>query len=54
MTRWTVALSISRAVRERMDAGQFKAQVLAVFDQACNLVTPDGDVLTLVIPSTSS
>jgi hypothetical protein len=50
MTRWTVALSISRAVRERLDAGQFKARVLAVFDRACNLVTPDGDVVTLVIP----
>ena len=50
MTRWTVALSISRPVRERLDAGQFDAQVLAVFDRACNLVTPDGDVVTLVIP----
>jgi len=50
MTRWTVALSVSRAVRERLDACQFKARVLAVFDRACNLVTRDGDVLTLVIP----
>ena len=48
--KMTVALSISRAVRERLDAGRFDAQVLAVFDRACNLVTPDGDVLTLVIP----
>ena len=44
------ALSISRPVRERLDAGGFDAQVLAVFDRACNLVTQDGDVLTLVIP----
>jgi hypothetical protein len=50
MTRWTVALSISRPVRERLGAGRFDAQVLAVFDRACNLVTPDGDVLALVIP----
>jgi hypothetical protein len=44
------ALSISRPVRERLDAGGFDAQVLAVFDRACNLVTQDGDVVTLVIP----
>jgi hypothetical protein len=37
-------------MRERLDAGQFKARVLAVFDRACNLVTPDSDVVTLVIP----
>jgi hypothetical protein len=43
-------LSISRTVRERLDAGRFDARVLAVFDRACNLVTPDGNVLALVIP----
>jgi hypothetical protein len=48
--KMTVALSISRAVRERLDAGRFDARVLAVFDRACNLVTQDGDVVTLVIP----
>jgi hypothetical protein len=48
--KMTVALSISRAVRERLDAGRFDARVLAVFDRACNLVTPDGDVVTLAIP----
>jgi len=33
-----------------MDAGQFKARVLAVFDRACDLITPDGDVVALVVP----
>ena len=44
------ALSVSRTVRERLDAGRFDARVLAVFERACNLVTPDGDVVTLATP----
>jgi hypothetical protein len=48
-----VARSISRPVRERLHRwhqDQFDAQVLAVFERACDLVTPDGAVVALVIP----
>lgn len=45
------ARSISRPVREQLEYKPFAAHVLAVFDQACNLVTPDGNVIALVIPS---
>jgi hypothetical protein len=49
-----VARSISRPVRQRLGQGQFVAQVLAVFERACNLVTPDGDVVALVTPQISN
>lgn len=35
---------------ERLNGGRFTAQVLAVFEHACDLVTPDGDVVALVTP----
>lgn len=44
------ALSISRAVREWLDAGRFDGRVLTVFDRACDLLTHDGDVVALVTP----
>ncbi len=46
----TTARSISRPVRERLHKGRLVARVLAVFERACDLVTPDGDVVALVIP----
>jgi Protein of unknown function (DUF2877) len=45
------ARSISRPIREQLERKPFAAHVLAVFDQACDLVTPDGNVIALVIPS---
>lgn len=48
-----VVRSISRPVRERLHRwhqDQFDAQVLAVFERACDLVTPDGVVVALVLP----
>ena len=42
------ASSISRTVKEQLQAGRFVARVLAVFERACNLITPDGDVMALV------
>ena len=45
-----VARSISRPVAERLEHEPFVAQVLGVFENACNLITRDGDVITLVIP----
>jgi len=50
---WTVARSISRPVRERLyqpHQGRFDARALAVFEQACDLVTHDGEVVGLVSP----
>ncbi len=44
------ARSISRPVWEQLEAGSFTAQVLAVFEHACNLITPDDDVIALVLP----
>ncbi|UCC65413.1 MAG: DUF2877 domain-containing protein [Anaerolineae bacterium] len=44
------ARSISRPVRERLDRGRCIAHVLAIFEHACDLLTPDGDVLALVTP----
>ena len=47
------ARSISRPVRERMGACVGPGppwRVLAVFEHACDLVTPDGDVVALVLP----
>ena len=45
-----VVRSISSPVKERLQKSQFSAQVMAVFERACNLVTPDGDVIALVTP----
>jgi hypothetical protein len=48
-----IARSISRPVCEwlhRLYKGRFDARVLAVFERACDLVTPDGAVVALVIP----
>jgi hypothetical protein len=42
------ARSISRSIRELLRQTPFVAHVLAVFDHACDLATPDGDVITLV------
>jgi hypothetical protein len=53
VTRWTVAHSISRPVRERLHRlqdGRSTARVLAVFERACDLTTHDGDVVALVVP----
>lgn len=46
----TLARSISRPVRERLRREAFVAQALAVFERACNLLTPEGEVLALVMP----
>jgi hypothetical protein len=46
------ARSISRPARERLRqlaAGRFDVRVLAVFERACDLVTPDGGVVALVL-----
>ena len=50
MGRWAVARSISRPVSEWLRAGRFDARVMAVFERACDLVTPDGEVVALVVP----
>jgi len=42
------ARSISRPVHAVLRQGPFAAHVFAVFDHACDLVTPDGDVIALV------
>jgi hypothetical protein len=43
------ARSISQPVWERFCKGPFAARVLAVFEHACNLVTPEGRVVALVL-----
>ena len=56
MTTQAIARSVSRSARERLHrlhrshAGQLDARVLAVFERACALVTPDGEVMALVCP----
>jgi hypothetical protein len=50
LTQRTIARSISRPVNERLRRGQLAARVLAVFEHACDLVTPDGEVVALVTP----
>lgn len=46
-----VARSISRPVRWMLSTrAGFAASVLACFERACNLVTPDGEVVSLVAP----
>jgi hypothetical protein len=46
----SIAHSISRPVRQRLRQGQSVARVLAIFEHACDLVTPDGEVIALVPP----
>jgi len=41
---------MSRPVKELLLQGRFTAQVVGVFEHACNLVTPDGEVVALVVP----
>ena len=50
MSMHIVARSISRTMWERLWEGPFAARVLAVFEHACNLVTPEGRVVALVLP----
>jgi len=50
MSIHVVAHSISRSVWERFWKRPFAARVLAVFEHACNLVTPDGHMVALVLP----
>lgn len=45
-----IARSISRPVWERLGEASFAARVLAVFEHACDLITPDGEVAALVLP----
>jgi len=51
-----IARSISRSVLQRIEAEPHsrresaRVRVLAVFARACNLVTPEGDVVALVLP----
>lgn len=50
VTRLT-ACSISRSVKAgRLAAGESGWRVLAVFERACDLATPEGDVVALVLP----
>jgi hypothetical protein len=41
---------MSRPVKEILLTKEFVAQVRGVFEHACNLVTPDGNVIALVVP----
>ncbi|MCG2768972.1 MAG: DUF2877 domain-containing protein [Anaerolineae bacterium] len=50
MTVHLIARSLSRSAWERLATRSFDAQVLAVFDHACNLRTSDGRVIALVLP----
>lgn len=43
-------ISLSRPVRAWLQEQAFAARVLAIFDHACDLVTPAGDVVALVTP----
>jgi hypothetical protein len=45
-----IARSISRSAKEHIERLPFTARVLAVFDQACDLATPEGEVVALVTP----
>jgi hypothetical protein len=46
------ALSISQPLHRRLQARPFSGQVLASFEQACDLITADGEVVALVVSST--
>lgn len=48
VTARTIARSISRPVVEQLHKGQSTARVLATFEHACDLITPDGGVVALV------
>jgi hypothetical protein len=45
------ARSIARPMRDLLAARPFEARVLAVFERACLLCTPDRQVLSLVLPA---
>ncbi len=50
---WSIARSVSRPAKarlRRLAAGRSDVRVLAVFDRACDLVTPDGGIVALVLP----
>ena len=47
MTAYTIARSLSRPVKQLFLKGEFTAQVLGMFENACDLVTPAGDVVAL-------
>jgi len=50
MTPHSVAHSMSRPIKQLFSGGEFAAQVLGVFERSCNLVTPEGEVVALVVP----
>jgi hypothetical protein len=50
VTTRLIARSVSRPLRERLGRAPLAARVLAVFDRACDLVTPAGEVVALVTP----
>jgi hypothetical protein len=41
---------MSRPVKQLFSKGEFSAQVLGIFDHACDLVTPAGEVVAVVVP----
>lgn len=45
-----IARSISQPVWERLREEPFTGRVLAVFERACNLITPDSSLVALVLP----
>lgn len=45
------ARSVARPVRSLLAARSFEARVLAVFERACLMSTPGGEVLSLVLPA---
>jgi hypothetical protein len=45
------ALSIARPLQDLLAARPFEARVLAVFEHACLLAAPGGDVVSLVLPA---
>lgn len=50
MATCTIARSMSRSIRGILLKDDFAAQVLGVFEHACDLVTPGGEVIALVAP----
>ena len=44
------ARSISRTAKATVQSQAFSARILAVFDRVCDLATPQGDVVALVLP----
>ena len=47
---YLTARSISRPIHSALRQEPFAARVLATFDHACDLVTPDGNVIAVVAP----